>query len=263
MKSLVGLVVPLYNEESRFIPEYFYDLSVSMDVMLIFVDDGSQDDTFKLLETLVQNSDNMLVLRLKKNIGKANATRAGWIQLNELCECKFVGFLDADGAFVKTDIEKLVFRCEADKEIMRPQFTRSSMPSMDAYWSSRIQLSGRHIERSRKRYLLGRVLASIIKTIFRNLPWDTQSGLKIFRNDETFKSSISEEFKCRWLFDIELLLRLRRLTKGNYSVWEEPVDRWTDVPGSRVSLKGYFTILYDLVQLVYVFKVRRVNNGQG
>ena len=134
------------------------------------------------------------------------------------------------------------------------------MQLFDAFWSSRIRLSGRSITRSKVRYLFGRILATIIKIFFKDLPWDTQSGFKIFRNETRFNSSLENRFSCRWLFEIELLLRIKRSGGQSYNIWEEPVTTWRDISGSKVSLRGYFVILRDLIFLVLHFRNRRVQN---
>lgn len=253
MTSRIGIVVPVYNEAKRLSPEYFMSLVAVKDLDLLFVDDGSTDDSLHKLESLVSQSDAMMILSLPNNVGKANAIHRGWAHFENLHDYDFLGFIDADGAFNITDVEFLKTLALSSDDSFPMGIPNSVKMGFDSFWSSRINLSGRIICRSRQRYFLGRVLASLIKLFFKNLPWDTQSGFKLFRNEEVFRSAIQSRFRCRWLFDIELLLRLQRLCAGNYKVWEQPVSTWRDVPGSKVSWRGYFEILKDFFRLVHEF----------
>lgn len=263
MKATVGIVVPVYNEQFRLDFSYFSRLGDLTSVQFVFVDDGSSDDTASGIRGFIQGKLNFSLIQLSENVGKANAIRVGWLHLNKVADFTFLGFLDADGAFDYTDVAYLVALCASENENgtihNRPPHTHS----IDAYWSSRINLSGRMIDRSPHRYLMGRIFASIIKIFIRGLPWDTQSGFKLFRNDIKFKRSLQLPFSCKWLFDIELLLRLRNLEDPNYVVWEEPVSKWHDVPGSKVTSSQYLTIMSDLFKLIGARKLREVKNDKS
>jgi dolichyl-phosphate beta-glucosyltransferase len=253
MTAFLGIVVPVYNEDQRLNFHYFSSIAALPNVSLVFVDDASTDSSLELIKAFSDGERNVSFLSLGENVGKANAIRSGWIHLQNSLSCDFLGFLDADGAFCLEDVRNLT------NKVLGPQTDIRFVESMkgaefpNAYWSSRIGLSGRHINRSRSRYILGRILANLIRVFHKGLPWDTQSGFKIFRNEEVFISSIQPHFKCRWLFDIELLLRMRR-KESRYIVWEEPLFQWEDVPGSKVSLKGYLQIIKDFFYLLTRFK---------
>jgi hypothetical protein len=60
--------------------------------------------------------------------------------------------------------------------------------------------------------------------------YDSQCGAKIFRR-EVVTSAFGAPFVSRWLFDIELLFRLRTA-----AIVECPLQQWRDVPGSRLRL---------------------------
>jgi hypothetical protein len=127
---------------------------------------------------------------------------------------------------------------------------------MDALWSSRIQLSGRNIVRSKKRFILGRILAKTIAFFFNDLPWDTQSGMKFFLRTEWFINILEIEFKSRWLFEIEMHLLLKQVNSKGFSIWEEPLRSWIDVEESKVNLREQLRILGEFVYLLYRFKVK-------
>jgi dolichyl-phosphate beta-glucosyltransferase len=256
MKTSLGIVVPVFNEEQRLDFQYFSSIAALPNVKLVFIDDASKDGSFELIKNFSNNNSGVSCLSLRENVGKPNAIRLGWIYLQETFHCDYLGFLDADGAFCLDDVRNLTSKVLGVDKWIGSDGGLSSPQIPNAYWSSRIGLSGRQINRSRSRYILGRILATLIRIFYKGLPWDTQSGFKLFKNEDLFISSITPNFKCRWLFDIELLLRIRRV-ESSYMVWEEPLLKWRDVPGSKISHRGYFYIFKDLIYLLVFFKFER------
>jgi hypothetical protein len=152
-----------------------------------------------------------------------------------------VGFLDADGAFNSVDIAKIV---------MLFNEKTSSNQDIKAIWSSRISLAGRNIRRSGLRHLMGRLVSTLIRGFSGFMPWDTQAGFKIFLVDREFTTIISERFKTRWFFEVELIQRHFNLFGINLNVWEEPLDHWSDIKGSKINLKQYFLIFAEILFVV-------------
>ena len=74
------LVVPCYNEASRFDATAFLDAVQALPALrLCFVDDGSTDTTGHVLRTLQQRApDRIEILTLAQNSGKAEAVRLRW-----------------------------------------------------------------------------------------------------------------------------------------------------------------------------------------
>lgn len=77
----LSLVVPVYNEEDSVMT--FYDKVVSFEplnsVMLeiVFINDGSKDDTLRLINNLAIEDERVVVIDLSRNFGKENALCAG------------------------------------------------------------------------------------------------------------------------------------------------------------------------------------------
>jgi glycosyltransferase involved in cell wall biosynthesis len=79
---MVSVVIPVHNEE-RSVALLHDELSAALDPVApgweaIFVDDGSTDGTFAALTRLHSAADNVRVVRLRRNFGKADALVAGF-----------------------------------------------------------------------------------------------------------------------------------------------------------------------------------------
>lgn len=231
----VGIVVPCFNEANRWQPEYWQQMVDQSSATFLFVDDGSEDDTPVLLAQFADHSNTQLI-SLPRNQGKAEAVRQGMNRLLADTSLSGVGYLDADGAFAHDDIAILagVF----DEKTAEGQF--------DAVWSSRVALAGRDIKRSQVRHYLGRVIATYLSISEETFPYDTQSGYKLFADTEALRRCLASPFATRWLFEIELLARWRRTTGSPMRIWEEPLDYWHDVPGSKITRGELLRVVREL-----------------
>lgn len=79
----VSILVPVLNEEGT-IKELHERVSTVMDNMklssweVIFIDDGSNDSSWSILEQLTDSVDNVIAIRFRRNFGKAAALSAGF-----------------------------------------------------------------------------------------------------------------------------------------------------------------------------------------
>src|SRR5512133_574565 len=89
------LVVPCYNEARRLPGERFLEFARAH-VRLLFVDDGSRDETAAVHAELVKAAPGAIAaLRLERNQGKAEAVRQG-VLAALASSPRLVGFWDAD-----------------------------------------------------------------------------------------------------------------------------------------------------------------------
>ena len=100
------VVVPCYNEAKRLNMPLIQDFGRHAETAeLLFVNDGSRDETLELFEHLhASNPRRFSFLHLAKNGGKAEAVRQG-ILLALRSGADYVGFWDADLATPLSDIE--------------------------------------------------------------------------------------------------------------------------------------------------------------
>ena len=227
-KTLIALVIPLFNEANRWDDEYWQRLKQGP-VKLCFVNDGSIDNTLLLAKSLA----GVQVLNLPKNVGKAEAVRLGMKEaLNCEPDLQVIGFLDADGAF---DVNEVIDFSSNATKFLNANF--------DALWSSRVKLSGRKIVRNVFRHQLGRLVSTFLATSSPDLPYDSQSGLKFYKVDDGLKRSLNYESKTRWFFELEHFSNYRAVNNLTLRVWEQPVETWKDVRGSKLyHIKSIFIV---------------------
>jgi glycosyltransferase involved in cell wall biosynthesis len=232
------VIIPCFNEEFRLNIDYWNELISNLDYNWIFVNDGSNDGTRQKLDQL----KNVQVLDLVTNGGKAEAIRAGInhaIQV-EIKNDLVISYIDSDGAFRSNDIER----------IFKVFFGKLEKKEIEAVWASRVALAGRDIFRSTTRHYLSRVIISIIGAFDRDIPYDPQTGFKIFYLNKEISTLFDEKFRTRWFFDIEIIRRWERLKGNKIKIWEEPVVSWSDVKGSKVNKFQYFRIFREVLYIL-------------
>ena len=237
----VCLIVPVFNEARRWDDNYWSKVAAGDNRSIVFVNDGSTDTTAEVLQ---QAADDWgaHILTLEQNVGKAEATRAGFLLAQGL-DCDFIGLLDADGAFPVSEVNRIISLAEE----MLPL-------TYESIWSSRVQLAGRNIERRLSRHYVARILLTLLALRFRFNVYDTQSGFKIFRADDRFFECVQYPFKTRWFVDLEMLLRWRQVEGSDPQIWEEPVLAWRDVAGSKLTFRQNLVVLKDLLRLVSAYE---------
>jgi dolichyl-phosphate beta-glucosyltransferase len=239
--SLV-LVVPCHNEADRLQAATFLDfVRRREDVGLLFVDDGSTDDTAGVLARLAAAAPGAIdVLRLDRNQGKAEAVRRGIVEALALGP-SLVGFWDADLATPLDAVED--FTALAAKR-----------PEVEIILGSRVLLMGRDIRRKASRHYLGRVFATAASLTLGIPVYDTQCGAKVFRPTPAVAAVFAEPFRSTWIFDVELLARYLALPPEGgpprrSRIYELTVPAWHDIPGSKVRPADFARALFDLAAI--------------
>lgn len=200
----------------------------------MFVNDGSNDRTADCVRE--HASDRVLLCDLERNVGKGEAIRQGFVfagRAGLLDRSRWFGYWDADFSTPLTELDEFF------------AFARLyDFDSVDAILGSRVLRLGSAIRRSALRHYLGRAFMTIVDQSFGLGCYDTQCGAKLFRTgvaDQAF----GEPFVSRWIFDVEVLLRLR----GRHIV-EYPLRAWTDVDGGTLSITSELVpTLRDLVRI--------------
>ena len=110
---------------------------------------------------------------------------------------------------------------------------------------------------------IGRVFATAASLVLDLPVYDTQCGAKLFRASPDFRACLHEPFISRWIFDVELLARLRNLPGRTFRgaagcVRELPLLVWRDVAGSRVTSGAFAKAALQLWAIHRRYQCRRL-----
>ncbi|MDH5479085.1 MAG: glycosyltransferase, partial [Nitrospinota bacterium] len=182
-----ALIIPCYNEEERLAPEQYRQfLEKHGQIDMIFVDDGSSDGTFALLNRMAeQNPGRVFALRQPRNGGKASAVRSGVLD-SFTRGYEFSGYWDADNATPLRLAPELINDLQGKR--------------VEMVMGSRVNILGKLICRSQSRHYLGRIFGTLASFILKQQIYDTQCGAKVFRNSEVMRSAFAEPFETDWTF---------------------------------------------------------------
>ena len=238
MQDDLAIVIPCYNEANRLPVSKFKDfLPHYSNVFIFFVNDGSKDDTEGILKTLKNQFSNQIeIIHLSHNQGKANAVFHGMIKALEKKRFQKVAYLDADLA---TSLQECLRLSLYVKEEVVLAF------------GSRILKLDNQIKRKWYRFLLGRVVATAISNTLKMSIYDSQCGCKIFEV-KTAKKIFDKPFISRWLFDVEIFFRMIRIygrPEVQNHLREIPLKAWIDTADSRVSPLYFFKLWWDLFKI--------------
>ena len=141
----VSLVIPLLNEAESL--NELHDWVVSQmqanayTYELIFIDDGSTDESWQIIESLSKSNTSVKAIRFKRNYGKSQALNAGFKMANG----KVVITMDADLQDNPEEIPELVKMIESEnydlvsgwKKKRYDSFFAKNLPSKLFNWAAR------------------------------------------------------------------------------------------------------------------------------
>lgn len=233
-----AIVIPCYNEENRLDIQAFLDFANGNEnIHFVMVNDGSSDGTWDLLTTLADQHNRFVPINLKTNSGKAEAVRIGFNKAFTL-NYDNIGYWDADLA---TPLDEIINFINLIKS-----------PEKNMVFGSRIRLLGRSIERKAARHYLGRLFATVASLILQITIYDTQCGAKLFRNTRDLQIVFSKPFTTTWIFDVEIIARIKLLNRYfnnqplDQTAVEHPLNKWFDVPGSKLNTGDFFKAAAEL-----------------
>ena len=125
---MISIVIPLHNEE-RSIALLYDELQAALEPLgqeweAVFVDDGSMDGSFAALTRLHDANENVRVVRLRRNFGKAAALAAGFSQAHG----EIVVTIDADLQDDPAEIPRLLVKLDEGFDLVSGWKTRRRDP---------------------------------------------------------------------------------------------------------------------------------------
>jgi undecaprenyl-phosphate 4-deoxy-4-formamido-L-arabinose transferase len=113
----VSIVIPVYNESANLSALWQRLSAVASglpDWEVVFVDDGSRDDSLKILRQIASHNDHVKVVELARNFGQHAALLAGFRE----CRGEVVVTLDADLQNPPEEIPRLLEQIEAGNDVV-------------------------------------------------------------------------------------------------------------------------------------------------
>lgn len=99
------IVIPCYNEETVLpitaplflnkLSQFIHEEKISNDSRVMFVNDGSKDSTWDIIQKLAQENEHYLGISLSRNRGHQNALLAGLMEAKDKCDITIS--VDCDG----------------------------------------------------------------------------------------------------------------------------------------------------------------------
>lgn len=117
MNKSISVIIPTYNEQ-----ESLTDLVASLKAVLksqtewevLFIDDGSTDDSLQLLTEIVNNESNFKLIQLHRNYGKSAALAEGF----KVAEGEYIITMDADLQDDPQEIPNLISKLEEGYDLV-------------------------------------------------------------------------------------------------------------------------------------------------
>jgi len=222
IKSL-SIIFPVFNEEFRLKSSFNHIVSFlkrkkNFKIEIIFVDDGSKDNSYNLLNQFVKNFKsknkiNFKIIKSKKNLGKGSALKMG------VTKAKYNWILTAD-----MDMSVSLFQIY--NWIEKKLFSKKYL----VYFGSRSHKKS-IVQRVYFRKIIGDIGSFLISIILNIKIKDTQCGYKLYKK-RCAKFAFSKLINYGFDHDLELIMLLR---SKNIKIVELPV-KWKHKDNSKVNV---------------------------
>lgn len=145
-RPLVSVVIPVYNSAgivTATVGEVRAVLAArSLDGEVVLVDDGSGDDSWRVIAALAAHHDDIVAIRLLRNYGQHNANLAGF----RATRGDWVVTMDDDGQNPAEEIPRLLAAArDGDHDVVFGRFHRKAAPRFRSFGSSLIGAMNRRL----------------------------------------------------------------------------------------------------------------------
>jgi dolichyl-phosphate beta-glucosyltransferase len=223
MITSLSIIFPVFNEELRLKSgfnhiENFLRKKKKFKTEIIFVDDGSEDNSYNLIEKFINklkgNSRiNIKVIRSKNNLGKGRALKLG------IKKAKYDWILTTD---IDMSVSLFQFLDWLKKKLIKKKYS--------VYFGSRTHKKS-IVKKKFIRNILGNIMRFFVSTILDIKIKDTQCGYKLYKK-KVAKLIFSKIKNYGFDHDLELILILK---SRNIKIKELPV-KWIHRDNSRINI---------------------------
>ena len=237
IKSL-SIIFPVFNEELRLKSSFnhmasFFKKKRKFKIEIIFVDDGSKDNSYNLIKNFINkfkrnNTTQIKAIRSKKNFGKGSALKLG------IKKAKYDWILTAD---IDMSVSLFQFSGWLKKKLIDKKHL--------VYFGSRTHKKS-IVTKKFIRNILGNIMRFFISAILDIKIKDTQCGYKLYKK-KIAKLIFSKLKSYGFEHDLELVLLLK---SKHIKIRELPVN-WIHKDNSSLNI-----LLDPIKMFIGIFKIR-------
>jgi glycosyltransferase involved in cell wall biosynthesis len=243
-----SVVIPVFNEEGNIEPLYTRLTKVMRALKrpyeIIFVDDGSSDNSFQILKDLYQKDGSIEVIRFTRNFGQHPAVMAGL----DSAEGEVVITIDADLQNPPEEIPKLLEKLDEGYDVIFGIFKRQKEPLY------------RRAGSIFTKWVLSKIVPVGMTDLsgFRALKSEVVDQLKLLKE----KSKFIDGLLCWMGFNVgttEVIRHQRYTGKTKYNLfklinlWFDMVVSFTDLPLKILIVGGFILgVIGFLLALFYL-----------
>ncbi|QDT07420.1 Poly-beta-1,6-N-acetyl-D-glucosamine synthase [Rubripirellula lacrimiformis] len=240
------LIVPCFNEARRLPGEKFRDFALHHpDCSFLFVNDGSTDQTEAMLATVCDGASPQFdYINCGQNMGKGGAVHHGFLAASKRSP-KYIGYWDSDLSAPLNELDRMIALMDAQ-------------PATTLVMGARERSATANIRRTRLRSIIGQTFRWLRNRLLDTDLTDTQCGAKLMRVCPPICCALQTPFLTRWLFDIEIIMRLQSSDPEPPEIVTMPLNQWADSGGSRVTFWEMIRIVFELASLVRIHRVKIV-----
>ena len=179
MNPRYSVVIPVYDEAES-VDELHAELVRALEATgesfeLLFVDDGSFDDTPARLAALAANDHRVQVIRFRRNSGKSAAYSAGF----EVAQGDIVITMDADLQDDPAELPRLLARLEGPRDMTKSSGDSDRVPRLPV--DLVIGWKQGRLENEPSKTLPSRLFNAIVHLMFGLRLHDSNSGFRVMR----------------------------------------------------------------------------------
>ena len=220
----ISIIIPVYNEEENVNPVYdkIKEAFGTLNYELVFIDDGSSDHTWNILETISRSDFRVKAISFQSNYGKAAAYSAGFSMASGDIITTMDGDMQDDPRDLLALIEKLH---EGYDAVIGWKYTGKSS------WF---------------KYVLSNVFNFFIRIIAKSAIKDLNCPLRAFRREVAKRLNIYG--------DLHRYIPLLVSSEG-YKITQVKVSNYPRIHGkSKYTSKKYLNSFFDFISIYYSIK---------
>jgi len=187
----ISIIIPAYNEESR-IPRCLervlnYCKKQNWDFEILVAEDGSSDNTAKIVKDFVSKDSRIKLLSFKERLGKGGAIKNAMFEAKKECVC----FIDVDLSADVAELERLIPYANDYDIVIGSRLLRGDLSP---------------IKGPIHRKIFSRLYSKFFRFLFRMPIHDSQCGFKLFKT-KIVSRLFKEMHTTGFAFDTEVLVK--------------------------------------------------------